>query len=168
MAMASSPDTDASEIRRKGRQRLIGAIAIALLLVVFVPMLLDPEPREERRVPSLSIPSKANAPLLPAPSRPAPERAAVPEKAGAGNAAPVAAPKLEGFVVQVGAFREEVKLRQARERLTQANVPHYTERLDTAGVTRLRAGPYPSREAAESAAVVIRGAGLEGKVVPLP
>src|SRR6185503_12779814 len=58
---------EASEIRRRGRQRLIGAVAIALLLIVFVPMLLDSEPRSARQEPSLNIPPRDNAPPLPAP-----------------------------------------------------------------------------------------------------
>jgi DedD protein len=63
----ASTSPDASEIRRRGRQRLIGAVAIALLLIVFVPMLLDSEPRKARDEPKLDIPAKENAPPLPAP-----------------------------------------------------------------------------------------------------
>jgi cell division septation protein DedD len=35
-------------------------------------------------------------------------------------------------------------------------------------MTRLRAGPYPTREAAEAAAAKLRGIPLQGQVVPLP
>ena len=65
MATPSTPE--ASEIRRRGRQRLIGAIAIAVLLVVFVPMMLDSEPKRARNEPALEIPAKENAPPLPPP-----------------------------------------------------------------------------------------------------
>src|SRR6185436_17458190 len=73
----STPNADTSEIRRKGRQRLIGAVTIVLLLVVFVPMLLDPEPRQEKKDPVLAIPPKDGAAALPtpAPAKPAPESA---------------------------------------------------------------------------------------------
>jgi len=209
----ASPATEASEIRRRGRQRLIGAIALVLLLVVFVPMLLDKEPGRAQPVPA--IPSKDNAAPLPAPA-PAP---VTPAKAGAqspstpasagvtapstpatavvttaapdaklsksmppvsavasvkANNPPVAAPptppKLEGFAVQVGAFRDEAKLNQARDKLAAAKVVHFTERLESQGgpLTRLRAGPFPTREAAESAQATLKRAGLDGKVVPLP
>ena len=66
--MASPASPEASEIRRRGRQRLIGAIAIAVLLVVFVPMILDSEPRSTRSNPALEIPSKESAPALPPPA----------------------------------------------------------------------------------------------------
>jgi DedD protein len=81
-----------------------------------------------------------------------------------------AAPRLEGFAVQVGAFRDESKLDQARRKLVAAKVPHYTERLDAKGgaLTRLRAGPFATREAAESALAQLKLSALDGKVVPLP
>ena len=229
----STPDT--SEIRRRGRQRLIGAVAIVLLLVVFVPMLLDPEPRQDRKEPAaVAIPSKDNAPALPVPAKASPA-AAAPAQAGAqaeppatippkpqladatksstppkppegpkvvaeppkvdlsqviaartaeptkpapaATPAPAVAPakagaqpgpKLEGFAVQVGAFRDDEKLKQAREKLAAAKITHFTERLPSRDLTRLRAGPYKTREEADKAATAIKTAGLDGKVVPLP
>lgn len=197
--MASPQINEASEIRRRGRQRLIGAIALVALLVVFVPMLLDSEPRPQRNEPALAIPPKANAPALPAPppaqasakpaapdasrsaaaepakpAKPEPVKTATIEPAKptteAARTAAAAAPKLEGFAVQVGAFRDEAKLAQARQKLAGAGIVHYTERLDTqSGVlTRLRAGPFATREAAEGTLASIKRAALDGKVVTLP
>lgn len=187
--MATPVSSEASEIRRRGRQRLMGAVALVILLVVFVPMVLDSEPRPSR--PQPAIPPRQGAPALPAlsPAAPAPAPAATtvtpPTPAGAvkpSAAAKVAAvpseapeakassPKLAGFAVQVGAFRDEAKLKQARDKLAGASIPHYTERLESPGgpLTRLRAGPFATREAAEGAQVALKRAALEGKVVPLP
>jgi DedD protein len=204
--MASPASTEASEIRRRGRQRLIGAIALVMLLVVFVPMLLDSEPRPSK--PVAPIPPKENAPPLPAPKAavapapavtpaqagaPSPTAAVTPAMAAAPSPAPdaalskpsppagsvpkaapptevKAAPKLEGFAVQVGAFRDEAKLKAARDKLAASGVVHDTERLESPGgaLTRLRAGPFPTREAAEGAQAKLKRSGLEGKVVPLP
>jgi DedD protein len=185
--MASPASPEASEIRRRGRQRLIGAIAIAVLLVVFVPMILDSEPRSSRNTPALEIPSKDNAPALPAPAPP--KAAATPPsappaepKAASGvpskpavatpGTAPAAraAPPLEGFAVQVGAFKDEDKLKQARDKLAAAGIRHYIERRGTQSgeLTRLRAGPFPTREAADKALAAVRAASLDGQVVPLP
>jgi DedD protein len=194
--MSNDPISEQVEVRRKGRQRLIGAIVLALLAVVFVPMALDPEPRRDRVEPMLSIPPREGAAPLPLVTK-SPEPAAEPvkaeppkgepprdePKAAPAQVAPAkanaatrqpetrpAAPKLEGFAVQVGAFRDDAKLAQARGKLTAAKVPHYTERLDAAAgdLTRLRAGPFPTREAAEKAAAQLKRAGLDGRVVPLP
>ena len=187
--MASPASPQASDIRRRGRQRLIGAIAIAVLLVVFVPMVLDSEPRSARTGPALEIPPRKDAPALPPPTPdPAPAKvqaapAAEPAKAPAAQppakveAAPkleaaskVPAPKLEGFAVQVGAFKEDDTLNQARDKLAAARITHYIERIDTpaGGLTRLRAGPYPTREAAEKALAAVKASALDGQVVPLP
>jgi DedD protein len=205
--MASTGSPEASEIRSKGRRRLIGAIALVVLAVVFVPMVLDSEPKPAGKEPSAAIPSRDNAPPLPPPA-PAPKvvpappivaatvtpKTAEPKPAEAAPAkapesrvlapqppasmVPPAAPpaaamapaKLEGFAVQVGAFRDEAKLKQLREKLASANVVHYTERLESkAGpLTRLRAGPFATREEAEAALVKLKRSAVEGKVVPLP
>ena len=178
--MASPASPEASEIRRRGRRRLIGAVAIAVLLVVFVPMILDPEPRAPRSTPALEIPSKDKAPTLPAPApaKPAatlpPAPSAEPQPAASAPAKPApaaqAAPALEGFAVQVGAFRDEEKLKQARDKLAAAGIRHYIERRDarSGGLTRLRAGPFPTRDAADKALAAVRAASLDGQVVPLP
>ena len=191
--MASSPSTEAADIRRRGRHRLIGAIAIVAVLVIFVPMVFDSEPRAPQPEPSLEIPAKEKAPPLPAPSAPAkavaPAESVTPapdngargqapagarSTANAGAVAPAQAgvqlPKLEGFAVQVGAFRDEEKLKQARAKLSAAGVAHYIERRDTATgeLTRLRAGPFATREAADKALGAVKAASLDGQVVPLP
>ena len=184
----SSQTTEAAEIRRRGRHRLIGAIAIVALLVIFVPMIFDREPRAPQPEPSLEIPAKDQVAPLPAPAKgPAPKQASTPAQAPAQASTPAQAgaqsppppktaasaprqeppPKLEGFAVQVGAFRDEETLRQAREKLVEAKIAHYTERVE-GGLTRLRAGPFPTREAAEQARVALKLSALDGKVVPLP
>ena len=139
---------------------------------------LTPAPVGSRNDPSLEIPPKENAPSLPPPA-PAATKAALtpapspPTKVEAPKVAATApppraeaAPKLEGFAVQVGAFRDEDKLKQARDKLAAAGIAHFIERRGE--LTRLRAGPYPTREAADKALAAVKAAALEGQVVPLP
>ena len=189
--MATPASTEASEIRRRGRRRLIGAVTLVVLAVVFVPMLLDSEPRPKRNDISLEIPAKDNVAPLPPPAPKADAKApkapelgptvtekTVPAKAvtpAPSDVTPGAATpqrpgaqetKLEGFAVQVGAFRDEDKLKQAREKLAAAGLPHFVERRGD--LNRLRAGPYPTREAAEKALAAVKSASLDGQVVPLP
>jgi DedD protein len=180
--MATAPSPEASEIRRRGRRRLLGAVTLVMALVVFVPMILDNEPRPTRSEPSPVIPPKDNAPPLPAPTPAAPTAAATVAAAPAPKApvsvsgevseppkpAPAKAepPRLEGFAVQVGAFRDEDRLKKARANLEAAGLAHYTERIEgkEGTMTRLRAGPFPTREAAEAARAKLQ----QGQVVPLP
>ncbi|HEY2629772.1 MAG TPA: SPOR domain-containing protein, partial [Usitatibacter sp.] len=90
--------------------------------------------------------------------------------APAPKAAVAAAPKLEGFAVQIGAFKDEAKLKVARDKLVAAKIPHYIERRESSigELTRLRAGPYSTREAADKALAAMKAASIDGKVVPLP
>jgi DedD protein len=188
--MATTASTEASEIRRRGRRRLIGAIVLVVLAVVFVPMILDSEPKPRQGQLSLDIPPKDTAPPLPPPTKvaatPAKQEAVIPppktqaappetapakQEAKAEAPAPKAetkaeAPRLEGFAVQVGAFKDEEKLAQARQKLAAARIPHFVERRGD--LNRLRAGPYSTREAAEKALASIKAASLNGQVVPLP
>jgi DedD protein len=183
--MATTASPEASEIRRRGRRRLIGAVVLVVLAVVFVPMILDSEPRPKRTEPSLDIPPKDKAPLLPPPTKSAvmPVPAVAPVETGAQQPSAQAAPKpepkpapakaetpttpkLEGFAVQVGAFKDEDKLNQARQKLMAARIPHFVERRGD--LNRLRAGPYQDRAAAEKALAAVKAASLEGQVVPLP
>src|SRR3954463_10118017 len=76
--MASSATSEATEIRRRGRQRLIGAIALVALLVVFVPMLLDSQPRPAREGPAMDIPAKDTAKPMPVPAPKAASTATTP------------------------------------------------------------------------------------------
>jgi len=175
---------DASEIRRRGRQRLIGAVAIALLLIVFVPMLLDSEPRKAREEPRLDIPARENAPPLPAPPAAAPAPAPQPPVAEV-KPVPVPAPeaakkpappppkvavvepkgpaKAEGFVVQVGAFADDGRLQEIKGKLALSNIVTYTEAAGS--LKRLRVGPFPTRDAAEKSAVEVRKIVPDAKVV---
>lgn len=189
--MPNDPTAEQLEVRRKGRQRLVGATVLALAAVVFVPMVLDPEPRRDRAEPLLAIPPKEGAPPLaavappPGPAAVAPATVAAVAPAAPVTAAPKeppkpaakapeprkdATPRLVGFAVQVGAFRDDAKLAHARGKVAGAKLPHYTERLEgnAGGLTRLRAGPFPTREAAEKAAAQLKRADLDARVVPLP
>ena len=44
---------DVDTLKRRGRRRLVGAVALVLLAVIVLPMVLDPEPR--RSVPPVSV-----------------------------------------------------------------------------------------------------------------
>ncbi len=72
------------------------------------------------------------------------------------------------FVVQIAALSDTAKAKQLQQQVSGAGVRAYTEVVKTAkgNVTRVRAGPYDTREAAEKARGRLKSAGLDGKVVP--
>ena len=54
--MAEPADLNLDELKRRGRRRLIGAIVLALVAAVVVPMLLESEPRPLGEDVSVRIP----------------------------------------------------------------------------------------------------------------
>lgn len=73
-----------------------------------------------------------------------------------------------GFVVQVAALTDADKAAQLRDQIAAAGVKAYTEVVPTAkgSVTRVRAGPFASRGAADKARDRLKDLGLAGNVVP--
>lgn len=74
--MAESPDVNV--LRRRGRRRLVGAIALVLLAVIVLPWIFDPQPRHAPPV-SVRIPSQDETPFAPKPvPKPVPKPLAKP------------------------------------------------------------------------------------------
>lgn len=69
--------------------------------------------------------------------------------------------------VQLGAYREAGRVKLLSSKLKELGVPVFIEKVDTpAGErTRVRAGPYATREAAEKARTRIKIVGVDGPVV---
>lgn len=72
------------------------------------------------------------------------------------------------FIVQLGAFGDPANVAKVRTRVKAAGFSSYTELLKgpKGTQTRVRAGPFASREAAEQAAAKLKHAGLTGAVAP--
>ncbi|ODU30639.1 MAG: hypothetical protein ABS93_01535 [Thiobacillus sp. SCN 62-729] len=116
-----------------------------------------PEPKPEGE-PVKPEPVKAE-PAKPQPAKPQPKphpaAAPVPQKKPAATS--------EMFVVQLAALSDGAKARELKARAALAGLPTYT---DTVGnLTRVRVGPYPTREAAEAAAGRLAENGMTGQVL---
>lgn len=199
---------DVNLLKRRGRRRLVGAVALVLVAVIVLPMVFDPEPRQNAPAISVRIPSEdesrfspklapqppvekapAAAPASPAPVVAAPVPAAEVAKPAPAQSVPAVAPpkavpkpapqapKLAAipskpaapaagkgdFVIQVAALGEDEKVKALLDRLVAAKLPHYTEPVAIAKgkVTRVRVGPFASREAAERALKALSAMGLK-------
>jgi len=75
----------------------------------------------------------------------------------------------ERFIVQVGAFSEESKVREARQKLERAGLTTYTQVVETKDGkrTRVRVGPFQGRAEAEKATAKIKGLGLPASILSL-
>ncbi len=104
-------------------------------------------------------PAVAAAPApAPKPAAEAPPKPAAPTAAATGR-----------FVVQIGAFAEASAVRDARSKAEKAGLATFTQTVSTADGqrTRVRVGPFASREEAEKAAAQAKAAGLGGAVLTL-
>jgi len=221
MATSNHPEMSATELelKRRGRRRLIGAITIGLLAIVFLPMIFDSEPKRfgqpmKAQDISVQVPSKEGQPALPVPSaapvvvpvapppatlpaaaevsKPAaaaetskavsvptpppakevvketPKPAAKVEKTAKAETAPSA--EKTGFVVQLGVFSDTDNAKQVIAKMKEAKLAVYTESIPikSGNATRVRVGPYATRDKADAALAQVKLAGADGKIVPLP
>lgn len=120
----------------------------------------------------------ASKPVEPAPApkpAPAPE-SAKPAAAPAPTDAARAQALLDGkaasnarVVVQVGAFADQARAREVRQRLERAGLKTYTHVADTPEGKRIRVrlGPFDTRADAEKAANKVKGLGLPAAILTL-
>lgn len=212
--MASDQSSDQElQFKKRARRRLVGAIALVLLMVTILPMVLDD--RHGKTPPNeiaINIPSQdgpefaskvapqgepveeiVSEPILSAPELPEAEpdleaapvqppsqesvkkETAKPEvKPAAPKAEPVkqrpadAKPTTAGsFLVQIGVFSDPINVKSLQDKLSSQGLKSHTEIIATASgdKTRLRVGPFASREAAEQALGKVKAAGLSGMII---
>ncbi|HUL92293.1 MAG TPA: SPOR domain-containing protein [Burkholderiales bacterium] len=182
---------DANLLKRRARRRLVGAIALVVLVVVVLPIILDQKPRPTPQELTVQIPSQDGGPfktrvlppLQPAPA--APQKSEAPQivaETPVAPAEPVARPApakkesakvsekprakaktAEAFVFQLGVFSNPDNAKQVRDRAASAGIKSYTEQVkgQQGEQTRVRAGPFSSRGAAEKARDKLKTLGMD-------
>jgi DedD protein len=117
-----------------------------------------------------SLPPGSAAAAAPA-ETPSPVAAAgVAGPADPATAAPAdakAAKGVENYVIQLGAFAEVGRAKDRHAQLVKAGIKSYTEviKTPTGDKTRVRAGPFPTREAADKANERVKALGITDGVV---
>ncbi len=73
------------------------------------------------------------------------------------------------FVVQVGAYNDMDKLKAARSKLEKMGYKSYTQDVDspTGKRTRVRVGPYASKQEADAVAAKLKAAGMQTAILSL-
>jgi DedD protein len=148
--MAEAQDVEA--LKRRGRRRLVGAVALVLAAVIVLPMVFDPEPRPAAPAVSVRIPGEGEAPFNP---KPPPVKPAPPPVAPKPVVEKPKPPAIE-YVFQVGVFANPEKV---TAQLKTAKVPYTTETVNK--LTRVRAGPFASKDAADKAHAQMKKLGIE-------
>ena len=185
--MAKAVSNEELQLRKRARRRLVGAIALVLAVVVFLPMILDNEPRPVSESIPINIPPAPVGTELPEATGGEPEPIPFtkveeqPQNQGKGSsgrvsgasqgsepktetAKPVAQAKPEpkpkpkpettstsqGYAVQLAAFSDAANAGRYAKKVRENGFNAYTEAVMTSKGerTRVRVGPYPTREAA--------------------
>ena len=145
---------------------------------VELPPLAEPLPAPEPApavvpppVPSAPEPTVVAAPPAPPPpAEPAavaaPKPKPAPARAAAAREPADAVPQAHG--INVGLFADPANAERAHARLIEAGLPAILQKVDSpkGERTRVRVGPYPSREAAEQGRTQLQRLQLDGKVIP--
>ena len=140
--MAKAISNEEIQLRKRARRRLVGAIALVLVVVVFLPMILDNEPKPVSEDVAINIPPPpvATAVKTPVESGPSAKQSAT------------SSAKQE-YVVQLGAFSDAGNAARLAKTVSENRFDVYTEVVTTSGGkrTRVRVGPYPTRAEALNA-----------------
>jgi DedD protein len=124
-----------------------------------------PAPKPAPKGPPVQAKERQPAPAVTPAPEPAPQKPAKaePAKPVAQASSGPASPK---YVIQVIALADADKAKQLREKIAAAGVNSYTEVVKTVKgeVTRVRAGPFEDRKAAEKAQAQLKAIGLSGNI----
>lgn len=150
------------------------SVPVAQAVPAKPPVVDAPKPEPAAKVePPTAEPPKAEPPK--AAVKPEPPKAEKADKADSAKAAAALAGKEaaaekkgEQWVVQLGAYSEAGRVKLLQTKLKEVGVPSYTEKVDTpqGPRTRVRAGPFPSKDAATKAQARIKIVGVDGPVAP--
>lgn len=180
------------------KHRIVGAVILVALAVIFLPMILNKQPEPPAVAPIAEIPPPDSrvvtapvAPLEPAtptapavseppkepvneppvvkPAEPAPAPAAKPNKPAVKDKP---AAKIEkGWVVQAGVFASAENAKQLRDKLRKLGYTTEIDNLtvDAKSMARVRVGPYRDNAAAKAAQARLQTqAGVKGVVLAYP
>lgn len=209
-------------LRKQARRRLVGAITLVVLAVVFLPMILDDEPKPEHQEVDILIPPEnlvdESYPWMTPENeitldnnRPGMQQGELPQPLSEGTPTittdapsdlvdvdnrhqiPVPAKKpiriltvteptpkkqlpselvgeikdsKDAYVIQLGAFSDPSKASQQKQNLIASGVNAYTEtiKIGSNEMTRVRIGPFATREQAEIEHDRLKQLGLSGVV----
>lgn len=122
-----------------------------------------PAAPKDKETPQPAAASETAQPAQ-APAVKAPEKA--PAKTAAKTTKPATKPGGGPFVIQVIALADAEKAQRLQGQITAAGIKSYTEVVKTVKgeVTRVRAGPFATREAAEKARDQLKSLGMNGNI----
>ena len=185
-------------LRKRARRRLVGSVVLVIMAVVFLPMILEHVPENEKKEieiimlsenvldkssevisQNMSAENKISTSIKPNIISNTPKEVIIKsekltEKAGSkedseSNSQDKELIKTsEKYVVQLGAFSDATKAKDQQRSLEANGIRKaYTEMIknENAEVTRVRVGPFSTRDEAENEQIKIKLLGINGVVI---
>jgi DedD protein len=165
---AASPVPAASGVLAEAPQEVIEPAPAPPKAVPAAPA--QPAPDVKPAPPAVKPPASAAAPRPAATTDAQRARALLDDKPVAAAATTAAAASKDGrYVVQVGAYTDSAGLRDTRQKVEKLGLKTYTQVIETdAGKrTRVRIGPFATREEADRAGARLKAAGLPAAILTL-
>jgi len=185
-------------LKKRARRRLVGSVVLVIMAIVFLPMILEHVPEQERKeieinmlsenvldkpseviYQNMSTENKISTSIKPNIISNTPKEVIIKseqltEKAGSkedseSNSQDKELIKTsEKYVVQLGAFSDATKAKDQQRSLEANGIRKaYTEMIknENAEVTRVRVGPFSTRDEAENEQIKIKLLGINGVVI---
>jgi DedD protein len=181
-------------LRKRARRRVVGSVVLVIIAIIFLPMILERVPEQEGKEVEIIIHSenlldksseiisqnKSVEGTVPVSLEPNTgsndsqeiiiklEQLTEKEKAGNNHKDKKSIITIEEFVVQLGAFSDATKAKNQQRSLESNGIRKaYTEMIknENIKVTRVRVGPFSTREAAEKEQKKLKELGVNGVVI---
>ena len=181
-------------LRKRARRRVVGSVVLVIIAIIFLPMILERVPEQEGKEVEIIIHSenlldksseiisqnKSVEGTVPVSLEPNTgsndsqeiiiklEQLTEKEKAGNNHKDKKSIITIEEFVVQLGAFSDATKAKNQQRSLESNGIKKaYTEMIknENIKVTRVRVGPFSTREAAEKEQKKLKELGVNGVVI---
>jgi len=181
-------------LRKRARRRVVGSVVLVIMAIIFLPMILERVPEQEGKEVEIIIHSenlldksseiifqnKSVEDTVPVSVEPnigsntsqeiiiELERLTKKEKAESKHKDKKSIITIERFVVQLGAFSDATKAKNQERSLESNGIKKaYTEMIknENIEVTRVRVGPFSTREAAEKEQKKLKQLGVNGVVI---
>lgn len=181
-------------LRKRARRRVVGSVVLVIMAIIFLPMILERVPEQEGKEVEIIIHSenlldksseiisqnKSVEGTVPVSVEPnigsntsqeiiiELEQLTKKEKAESKHKDKKSIITIEKFVVQLGAFSDATKAKNQQRSLESNGIKKaYTEMIknENIEVTRVRVGPFSTREAAEKEQKKLKELGVNGVVI---
>ena len=181
-------------LRKRARRRVVGSVVLVIMAIIFLPMILERVPEQEGKEVEIIIHSenlldksseiisqnKSVEDTVPVSVEPnigsntsqeiiiELEQLTKKEKAESKHKDKKSIITIEKFVVQLGAFSDATKAKNQQRSLESNGIKKaYTEMIknENIEVTRVRVGPFSTREAAEKEQKKLKELGVNGVVI---